>query len=227
MDIAEIELFIEKVPLFSGLPLDERSAIAKSMILRPFNQDETIVFENDDKNQSIFIIVSGSVNVVIYTSEGKQTVLASLIKGDFFGEMALLDGEPRSASVIAAKACTLLILYRRDFLATLESYPQIAIQMLIELSKRLRKSNRHITTLSLMSVYGRVADVLLTLGKEKGKRVGNMILIPSRPTHQEIADMSGTTRETVSRIISQLVKKRYITIDRKRLVILDEKKLYD
>ena len=92
---------------------------------------------------------------------------------------------------------------------------------------RLRKANRHINTLSMMSVYGRVADVLIRLAMDQGRRVNNMVVIPNRPTHQIIADMAGTSRETVSRILSQLQKKHYIAINGKNLVILDEKKLYD
>jgi CRP/FNR family transcriptional regulator/CRP/FNR family cyclic AMP-dependent transcriptional regulator len=95
------------------------------------------------------------------------------------------------------------------------------------MSKRLRRANRHINTLSMMSVYGRVAEVLLQIAAEQGQRVNSMIVIPNRPTHQIIADTAGTSRETVSRILSHLQKKRYIAIDGKKLVILNEKKLYD
>jgi CRP/FNR family transcriptional regulator, cyclic AMP receptor protein len=103
----------------------------------------------------------------------------------------------------------------------------MAIQMLTEMSKRLRKANRHINTLSLMSVYGRVAEVILQLAKDQGHRSGDVMIIPNRPTHQVLADMAGTSRETVSRIISQLQKKHFIAINKKQMIILDEKKLYD
>ena len=141
--------------------------------------------------------------------------------------MALLDGEPRSASVIAAESCNLLILYRRSFLDIVKKHPGIAVQMLIEMSRRLRKANRHINTLSLMSVYGRIADVLLQIARDQGRKIGAMTIIDNRPTHQIIADMAGTSRETVSRILSQLQKKGFITIDRKKIVIANEEKLLD
>ncbi|MBD3347458.1 MAG: cyclic nucleotide-binding domain-containing protein [Chitinivibrionales bacterium] len=227
MEIKEIESFLTGVPLFSTLSLRERKAIGKIMVLREFKPKETIVHEEDSESHSFFTIVTGKVNVVVITSEGKETILATLNPGDFFGEMAVLDGEPRSASVVAADECSLLMLYRPTFIAMLQKYPQIAIQMLKVMSKRLRKANRQISTLSLMSVYGRVADVLLQLAQEYGKRYADMIIVHNRPTHQRIADMAGTSRETVSRILSQLQKKGYIKIDRNRLVILDEKKLYD
>jgi CRP/FNR family transcriptional regulator/CRP/FNR family cyclic AMP-dependent transcriptional regulator len=98
--------------------------------------------------------------------------------------------------------------------------------MLVEMSKRLRRSNRHINSLSLMSVYGRVAEVILQLARDGGRKVGNMVIIENRPTQQSLAEMAGTSRETVSRVLSQLQKKRYIAFDRKKMVILDEEKLY-
>ena len=222
----ELETFTAKVPLFENLCSAERDAICSVMVAREYETGQTIVHEEDNETQTFFIIASGSVHVTALTSEGKQTILATLKRGEFFGEMAILDGEPRSASVIAAEKCMLLMLYRKPFLEILQKYPKITIQMLIEMSKRLRRSNRHINTLSMMSVYGRIADVVLQLAKEHGRKVGTMTVIENRPTHQVIADMAGTSRETVSRILSQLQKKHYLTIDRKKMVILNEEKLY-
>ncbi len=223
----EIEQLASNVPLFKDLNRRDREAICKAMILRKFEAGEIILHEEDNENHTFFIIASGIAHVAVLTNEGKNAILASLNKGDFFGEMAILDGEPRSASVIASTDCELLMLYRRSFLEILQNYPPLTIQMLMTMSKRIRRSNRHINTLSLMSVYGRVADVILQLAREQGQRIGDMTIIPNRPTQQAIADMAGTSRETVSRILSQLQKKHYITLDRKKLVILNEKKLYD
>lgn len=227
MDIKEIQIFASKVPLFQGLSKIEYEAICKAMIHRKFSANEIIVYEEDEENQTFFIIVSGRVHVTIITPEGKQTILATLQKGDFFGEMSILDGEPRSASVIAAGDCELFMLYRQPLMEILKKYPKIAIHMLITMSHRLRRSNKHINTLSMMSVYGRIAEVILQLVKEFGERVGDIVVVKNPPTHREIAEMAGTSRETVSRVLSQLRKKRYITTDRKKLVILNEEKLYD
>lgn len=227
MQKQDIESFLARVPLFSGITPKERGAVCSALVPRQFSQDQIIVHEEDKNNQSFFVIIEGSVNVIVFTSEGKQTILATLHRGDFFGEMALLDGEPRSASVVAAEPCSLLMLYRQSFLELLKSQPTMATRMLVEMSHRLRKANRHISTLSLMSVYGRVADVILQIGKDNGRRIDSMTVVENRPTHQAIADRVGTSRETVSRVISQLQKKGYISIDRKRLVILDETKLCD
>lgn len=226
MESKELETFFANVPLFANLSPTDRSAIASAMIQRNFSTGDTIVHEDDNEHQTFFIIVKGSVHVAVNSSEGKQSILATLRSGEFFGEMAVLDGEPRSASVLAAETCILLMLYRKNFIDILQRFPKIAIAMLIEMSRRQRRSNRHINTLSMMSVYGRVADVLLQLAKEYGRKSGSMIVIDKRPTHQTIAEMAGTSRETVSRVLSQLQKKRYLTMDRKQLVILNETKLY-
>ncbi len=227
MDREEIQNFTMKVPLFQGLSKGEYNAICKAMIHRKYSTNEIIVHEDDDESHTFFIIVSGKVHVTVLTAEGKQTILATLQKGDFFGEMSILDGEPRSASVMAAQDCELFMLYRKDLLVILEKFPKITLQMLITMSRRLRRSNRHINTLSMMSVYGRIAEVILQLAREQGERVGDIIVIQNPPTHKILAEMTGTSRETVSRVLSQLRKKHYISTERKRLVILNEEKLYD
>lgn len=227
LDNQKIMEFAGKVPLFQGLTNAELSTVCSLMIVREFRAGEVIVQKDDDAGQTFFIIVSGSAHVSAITPEDKQTILATLKRSDFFGEIAILDGEPRSASVIAAEDCRVLMLHRQPFFDILHRYPKIAIQMLVEMSKRLRKSNRQINTLSLISAYGRVADVILQIAREQGYRKGSVTIIPKRPTHQTIAEMAGTSRETVSRILSTLRKKHYIAIDGKKMTILDEEKLYE
>jgi|WetSurMetagenome_2_1015567.scaffolds.fasta_scaffold257609_2 CRP/FNR family transcriptional regulator, cyclic AMP receptor protein len=227
MDNDAVKLLAANVPLFSGLSTSDLRAVCDMMVRKQFLAGETIVQEDETEGQTFFVINSGVVHVAVMTAEGKNAVLATMKRGEFFGEMALLDGEPRSASVIAAQDCDLFLLYRRVFLDILQRFPKIAVHLLTEMSQRIRRANRHINTLSMMSVYGRVADVLLQIARDQGIRADNMIFIYNRPTHQIIANMAGTSRETVSRILSQLQKKHYIAIDGKKLVILNEKKLYD
>ncbi len=189
MDPQDLAAFTTNVPLFSNLTSSERAAIYTAMVQRSFRTGDIIVHEEDDEHQTFFIIVSGSVYVTVLSSEGKQAILATLRSGEFFGEMAILDGEPRSASVVAAEKCALLMLYRKPFIEILQKYPKIAIAMLIEMSHRIRRTNRHVNTLSMMSVYGRVADVLLRLARECGRKSGSVVVIEKRPTHQMIAEM--------------------------------------
>jgi CRP/FNR family transcriptional regulator/CRP/FNR family cyclic AMP-dependent transcriptional regulator len=141
--------------------------------------------------------------------------------------MSLIDGEPRSASVRTVTDAKLLVIHRESFLSLLRKTPEIAMALMGELCKRLRKANRQIGSLSTMSVSGRVAGTLLNLMQERGVRIhtdnGNMVtVIHNRPTQQQLADMSGTTRETVSRICSLLVRTNAIAMTGKDIVIFDE-----
>ena len=120
MSPEELEEIMSRVPLFRNLNSSERAAISAVMITREYDAGDSIVLEEDEESQTFFVIARGAVNVTVLTSEGKQTILATLRKGEFFGEMAILDGEPRSASVIAAENCLLLMLYRRPFLEILQ-----------------------------------------------------------------------------------------------------------
>lgn len=218
------------VDLFSALDDAQVATLASMIIEKGFKKGEIILMEDDDTSQSLFIIAKGEVKVVLTAEDGREAILASLKEGDFFGEMSLLDGEPRSATVRAVEDSRLLTIRREDFLSALRKQPDLALTLLGEMSKRLRKSNRQISSLALMRVYGRVAATLLQLMEERGMRTKakdgrSIIVVKDRPTQQFIADMSGTTRETVSRVLNYFQKKGYIVLDGKDLLILQEEEL--
>lgn len=218
------------VDLFSALDDAQVDTLASMIIEKGFKKGEIILMEDDDTSQSLFIIARGEVKVVLTAEDGREAILASLKEGDFFGEMSLLDGEPRSATVRAVEDSRLLTIRREDFLGALRKQPDLALTLLGEMSKRLRRSNRQISSLALMRVYGRVAATLLQLMEERGIRTKSkdgqsIIVVKDRPTQQFIADMSGTTRETVSRVLNYFQKKGYIVLDGKDLLILQEEEL--
>ena len=218
---------LKGVELFSELSEEQIGMLADLVVSQKFNRDETVVLEGDDSVQALYLIASGSVQVYMTGVDGRETILSFLERGDFFGEMSLIDGEPRSASVRTVTDAQMLIIHRESFLKLIRQSPEIAMGLLSELSKRLRKANRQIGSLSTMSVSGRVAGTLLNLMEERGVRIhtdnGNMVtVIHNRPTQQQLADMSGTTRETVSRICSLLVKTNAIAMTGKDIVIFDE-----
>ena len=221
---------LKGVDLFSALDDHQLDTVAQMIIEKSFRKSDIILMEDDESNQSLFIIAKGEVKVVLTAEDGREAILASLKEGDFFGEMSLLDGEPRSATVRAVEDSRLLIIRREDFLAAMKKQPDLALTLLGEMSRRLRKSNRQISSLALMRVYGRVAATLLQLMEERGirsktKEGKSMIVVKDRPTQQFIADMSGTTRETVSRVLNFFQKKGYIVLDGKDLLILQEDEL--
>jgi CRP/FNR family transcriptional regulator, cyclic AMP receptor protein len=220
---------LKGVDLFSALEDSHLDTISQMGIEKSFRKGDIILMEADETS-SLFILAKGEVKVVLTAEDGREAILASLKEGDFFGEMALLDGEPRSATVRAVEDSQLLTIRREDFLQSLKKQPELALTLLGEMSRRLRKSNRQISSLALMRVYGRVAAALLQLMEERGIRSKtkdgrNIIIVRDRPTQQHIADMSGTTRETVSRVLNYFQKKGYIVLDGKDLLILQEEEL--
>jgi CRP/FNR family transcriptional regulator, cyclic AMP receptor protein len=221
---------LKGVDLFSPLDDHQIALLAPMAHEKTYEKGEAILFEDDDSHQGFFLIYEGEVKVVLTSLDGKETILASLKEGDFFGEMALLDGEPRSATVRAVEHSRLLSIRRDDFLQFLRRYPDVALVLLAEMSKRLRKSNRQVSSLALMGVHGRVADALLKLMDERGIRQKtregkSIVLIKDRPTQQFIADMSGSARETVSRVLKHFEQKGWIANDGRDLVIIDPGKL--
>lgn len=227
---AEVVDLLKGVELFSSLSNEQLDVIAQVALEKTYSKEETIILEDDDSYQAFFLIASGEVKVYMTGTDGRETILALLGKGDFFGEMSLLDGEPRSASVRSVVSANLLIIRREDFLQQIAKFPDLAMSLLMELSRRLRKANKQIGSLALLTVYGRVAGTLLNLMEERGVRIhtdsGKMVtVIRNRPTQQQMAEMSGTTRETVSRVLSSLQKKGFITMTGKDLFILQEEEL--
>ena len=226
MDTIAVDL-LKGVELFSELNEEQLGMIANLVIVKNYNRDETVVLEGDDSMQALYLIATGSVQVYMTGIDGRETILSFLERGDFFGEMSLIDGEPRSASVRTVTDATLLVIHRESFLSLIRRTPEIAMALMSELCKRLRKANKQIGSLSTMSVSGRVAGTLLNLMQERGVRIhtdnGTMVtVIHNRPTQQQLADMSGTTRETVSRICSLLVRANAIAMTGKDIVIFDE-----
>lgn len=224
-----IEL-LKGVDLFSALSNEQLQQLAALVIRKRFVRDETIILEDDDSVQALFLIASGEVKVYLSGADGRETILSLLNKGDFFGEMSLIDGEPRSASVKAVTNADLLIIRREHFLKQVEKNPELAMGLLVEMSKRIRKANRQISSLAMLTVVGRVAATIINLIQERGVRVhsenGKMVtIIRNRPTQQQLAEMSGTTRETVSRVLSALAKKGSISLVGKDLVVHEEEEL--
>ena len=172
---------LKGVELFSELSEEQIGMLADLVVSQKFNRDETVVLEGDDSVQALYLIASGSVQVYMTGVDGRETILSFLERGDFFGEMSLIDGEPRSASVRTVTDAQMLIIHRESFLKLIRQTPEIAMGLLSELSKRLRKANRQIGSLSTMSVSGRVAGTLLNLMEERGVRIhtdnGSMVTV--------------------------------------------------
>lgn len=219
---------LKHVPLFSCLQDHEIEAIAAVATIRHVSE-ETTVLKVDEEGDSLFVILSGRVSVTMHSDEGREVILSILTDGDFFGEMSLLDGQPRSATVMTTQPTELLVLRRNDFLQCLARYPQIASRLLSLLAHRLRRTNRQVESLALLNAYGRVTAVLFQLAEDQGQLEEGVsrLTIFERPILQEIANMAGTSRETVSRILNNLERRGYIERDGRKITIVDRDRLYD
>ena len=217
---------LKGVDLFSTLSDGQIGQIGSLTVEQNYKGGKTILMQSETSD-AFFLIVQGSVKVSINAEGGREIILATLGAGDFFGEMSLLDGEPRSATVRATVKTKALVIHRDNFLKYLKRQPDLALALLAELSRRLRYDNNQIASLTLVRVWGRVGLTLLKLMEERGMRVrtpeGKVItVIHKRPTHKTIAAMSGTTRETVTRVFKMLMDKGAIATSGSDLLILDE-----
>ena len=216
-----IEL-LKTVSLFWDLNEIELGYISDKMVSKKF-ENGNLIFLEESEGKNLFFVVEGSVKVTRLSKDGREVILAMLNAGDFFGEMSLLDGQSRSANVIALEETEVLSLKRDDFLVVLHDYPKIAIQLLKEMTSRLRKSDRQIVSLSLSDAEKRIALCIVRFADEQGVIKNGQVTIPKIPIQQDIANMAGTSRETVSRAMSLLTEEKYIERNKKELKILNYK----
>jgi CRP/FNR family cyclic AMP-dependent transcriptional regulator len=185
-----VSTVLARVPFFAGVAVEELELLASSLQRRSVRAGKT-VFRQDDPGSSLYVIESGVVKVQRTSPEGKEVILAILGPGDFFGELALLDGEPRSADAVAKEDTALLVLERDDFLAFLDKEPAVATKLLAALSRRLRRTDQLVQDAAFLDVPARLARALLQLAESPEAATGL--------TQSELAAMVGASRESVNR----------------------------
>lgn len=198
-----------KVALFADLEAGEFEALSRVASVRPYAPGAAIIREAEP-GDLFFVLLRGEVKVSVDSPDGREVVLSHLQAGEFFGEMALFGGETRSASVTALTDCDLVVLARADFLAVLERDGSLTRKILQTLSSRLRKANEVIESMALLDVGGRLARYLIRLADESGQVAVDGFFVVNRPTHQEIANSIGATRETVTRMLKQFEDRKLI-----------------
>ena len=218
---------LRTVPLFSELSDDAVVSLGRLASRRRYPRDTVVFFENEE-GDCLFMILEGRIKVTILGDDGREIILTMLGPGDLFGEMALLDNEPRSATAIAVEESELLSLQRSDFQAVIGENPGISAALIKVLSARLRRANHQISTLALLDVYGRVARVILDMAREEGRRLKDGRIAFRRATHQEIANRIGTTRETVTRMLKDLERQGLVRVEGREIVLQpDFEKAFD
>ncbi len=223
--MAALTEVLSKVALFANVDHGELQRLGEAMEEQSFAKDTRVVSRDED-GDAMFVITKGRLKVVIQGDGDREVILTILKAGDFFGEMALLDKLPRSADVVTLEASTVLVLKRDVFVQQIRHTPDIAINVMAELSLRLRRADEVISNLALLDVYSRVAHILIDLAKRDGTEVDEGVLIKYRPTQQDIASMIGTSRETVSRVLSEFQRRGFIE-GRGRSIVLMRKWMGD
>lgn len=217
---------IREIPIFEDLDNADIEKIVKIAIGRKYKKGEILCHEGDIGN-SMYIIKSGKVKILKTSEEGKEKILTIFSEGDFLGEMSLVDEEARSATVEAMEDTETYIIYKKDFIEMLNGSFVIVMKLLSTLSRRIRTLNNKIEILTFRDVHARFADVIMELKEKYGIVKKGKILIDLSLTHKDLASMLGVTRETMTRIISKMKKQNILTIEDKKMMILDEKRLID
>lgn len=202
MDIAELR---KGSVIFSALDEEEAATVMKMarMVQHPARHT---VFQEGEPGDHLLVVMQGRVKVSLVSQDGKEAILSILEPGDMFGEMALLDGEARSASVTTMEPCAFLVLWRRDFLPFLERNPQVALKLLAALSRRLRATNDLVGNLSFLNLPARLARILINLGQQYGRLTAEGIAIGLKLSQEELGNLVGVSRESVNRQVRHWVE---------------------
>jgi CRP/FNR family transcriptional regulator, cyclic AMP receptor protein len=207
---------LKAVPLFASFPEDQLRMLT-TMVTRRSASRSTTIMAGGDATDSLYIVLSGRLKVMMSDSDGKEVILSILGPGEFFGEMGLIDDEPRSASVVTIEPCELLSISKRDFKKCLTENSEMSMAVMRGLVKRLREADRKIGSLALLDVYGRVARLLLDMAENvNGEKV-----VTKRLPKQDIAKMIGASREMVSRVMKDLQTGGYIEMRGSNIVLRD------
>lgn len=206
--------YLDRVDLFEGLTEIQVNALVERSRMRVFAANTIVVSEGDEGN-SLFIIQNGSLKAFLTDNVGREVTLSLLDPGDYFGELALLDEAPRSASVMAVTRSEVLQIPRTAFLELIEVYPACLQLVVRNLVGRIRLLTESVRSLALVDVFGRISRVFDSLAVEQD----GLLLIDRRLTQQDLANMVGASREMVNRILRDLVAGGYIEIEQQRILL--------
>ncbi len=211
------------IDLISGLKPAERKKIEEACSFKHYTAQEQII-DRQSETTDVFFVVHGDVRVVNYSLSGREITLDDLTEGNYFGELAALDGEPRSASVMALSDCLVAALPQDRFLNLLERHPSISLKVMKSLAGIIRTATDRIMDLSTLAANNRVQADLLSLAKNH-MADGNTAEISPIPMHSDIASRASTTRETVARVLNDLARRGVVERQKEVLVVLDVEQL--
>jgi len=210
--------FLQNINIFSNLSDTALHDIEDLFVLRKYPKGSMIILE-EEYGDIVFIVSKGTVKITRVNDEGKEVILSLMGIYDIVGELSIIDGEARSANVLAQEDCELYAISREDFLEILKNNFEISLTLMGELASRIRKSDQHIEALSLSDAEHRIGVSILNLAEEMGIIRQGMVTIENLPFQQDIANMSGTSRETVSRILKLFEDKNMLSKSGHKLII--------
>lgn len=216
--------FIRRVPLFATLSEGEFKGLEQIFHIKAYRKNQIIFLEEETGNY-MYIVLAGKVKVTKATQGGKETILAIHQAGDFFGEMALLDGKTSPATVSAMEDCRIATIYSEDFHRLLMRNEKVVRQIIQVLCSRLRSVWAQIQDLTYSTAESRIREGIRQLSRRHGVTDARGIIINLKITHQELAEMVGTSRETVTRTLARLQDKGIITVEQRRIIVLDSTRL--
>jgi CRP-like cAMP-binding protein len=206
--------------LFDGMTGEPLAALTRTLRARRFRRGE-VLFHEGDPGDALFIVASGAVKVVVPSEDGEEAILATLRRGDFLGELALLDGAPRSASAIALEPTETLALPRDQFRALVASEPAIRDALLASVASELRRLTTHVAELHFLDLTGRLAARLARLAEEHGEsRSDGSVLLDAPLTQSDLAAMIGATRQSVNKLLGEFEASGLIRIERDSIVVM-------
>jgi CRP/FNR family transcriptional regulator, cyclic AMP receptor protein len=212
-------------PLFANLSAEHLARLAGLARMHRYARERAI-FNEGDPGTALYMIAKGRVKISQSSPDGKERTLVLLGAGDVFGELALLDGDPRSADAVVVEDAELLVVPREDFLSFVMQQPQVAMNLLVVLTKRLRRTNLLVHDAAFFDVRGRLARVLLELARaERATEPGGAMVCP-KLTQSELASLVGVTRESINKWLRHYERGGILARRRGRLVILNPQRLH-
>jgi len=216
--------FLKNVPIFASLKPADLDDLARITKINKYKKGDSI-FHQADPGSTLYIIASGQVKITVSSPEGDEIILTILTDGDFFGELSLLDQHPRSANVVTMMDTQTIILHHHDLLNFLDTHHKLAIEIMAELSRRLREANTALEDSVFLNLPTRLAKRLLELGKKHGVKTDRGIEIDLHLTQQDLADMVGASRVAVNKQLKMFKIKGLIDAYKKQLIITRPDKL--
>ncbi|OPX89708.1 MAG: cAMP receptor protein [Pelotomaculum sp. PtaB.Bin013] len=214
--------FLSKVELFKNLDNTILEEIAGQFTVQVYLRNNVIFIENE-KGDNLYVVRKGSLKIYRTVEDGREIMLDVLFPGCFFGEMALLDNFRRSASVQTREKSELLVMPGKIFATLVRQHPTIAFNIILVMSRRLRLANLQMESLALKYARSRIINAILRISQRQQNQESSSVLrYGINLTHQEIGDFSGTSRETVTRVVQELQEKKLISLKKRRLVVLDQ-----